>query len=332
MKKLLLALLLASLPARAAAIELALPIACDIGKDCFVQNYVDTAAASGYADFQCNRLSYDKHDGTDFRLKDYVQMKKGYDVLAAADGIVTAVRDGMEDINVLKIDRASIMKSGCGNAVIVSHTDGWQTMYCHMRKGSVAVKKGDGVKAGQKIGLVGLSGLTEFPHLHMSVKKDGVAIDPFTGKNMETACDSVEPVKPLWKKELAEKLTYIPSALLGMGFTTEKPEEESALEGKHNVGALSPEAPAVILWASVMGAQEGDTLLLQIFDTEGRTMQVYQKDFEKAQATFFAFTGKTNKNIGKWPEGIYRGKVMLLKKEGEVPTAVFSEEREIYVR
>ena len=74
-----------------------------------------------------------------------------------------------------------------------------------------------------------------------------MAIDPFTGKNMETACDSVEPVKPLWNKDGATKLAYIPSALLGMGFTTEKPEEESALEGKHNAGALSPGAHAIIL-------------------------------------------------------------------------------------
>lgn len=332
MKKILLALLIASLPTHAAAIELAVPIACDIGKDCFIQNYVDTAAASGYADFQCNHLSYDKHDGTDFRLKDYVQMKKGYAVMAAAGGIVTAVRDGMDDINVRKIDRESILKSGCGNAVIVSHVDGWQTMYCHMRKGSVSVKKGDPVKAGQKIGLVGLSGLTEFPHLHLSVKKDGVPVDPFTGKTMETACDSIEPTKSLWKKEDAAKLAYIPSALLGMGFTTSTPDEEAALEGKHGVGALSPESPAIILWASVMGAQKGDTLLLQIFDAEGRIMQTYQKDFEKPQATFFAFTGKTNKNISKWTEGIYKGKVMLLRKEGEVPKAVFSEEQEIYVR
>ena len=46
---------------------------------------------------------------------------------------------------------------------------------------AMAVKLGDTVVAGQRLGLVGLSGMTEFPHLHFEVAKGGAVVDPFLG-------------------------------------------------------------------------------------------------------------------------------------------------------
>jgi murein DD-endopeptidase MepM/ murein hydrolase activator NlpD len=50
-----------------------------------------------------------------------------------------------------------------------------------MANGSIAVKPGQQVKAGTPIGKVGLSGNTEYPHLHFMVRKDGAVVEPFCG-------------------------------------------------------------------------------------------------------------------------------------------------------
>ena len=48
-----------------------------------------------------------------------------------------------------------------------------------MANGSLQVKPGDLVRAGQPLGHVGLSGLTEYPHLHFTIRHQGKIADPF---------------------------------------------------------------------------------------------------------------------------------------------------------
>ena len=75
-------------------IELKLPIECEIGRSCFIQNYVDHDASPNARDYQCGTLTYDSHDGTDFRLPTLVAQRAGVNVLAVADGKVLRMRDG----------------------------------------------------------------------------------------------------------------------------------------------------------------------------------------------------------------------------------------------
>jgi hypothetical protein len=75
-----------------------------------VVNYVDTdAAPERFADFRCGRRTYDGHDGTDFAVRDQLAMEQGVKVLAAADGTVLRLRDGIRDGNATReeIDRRS---------------------------------------------------------------------------------------------------------------------------------------------------------------------------------------------------------------------------------
>ncbi|MBE6354369.1 M23 family metallopeptidase [Treponema sp.] len=65
-----------------------------------------------------------------------------------------------------------------GNYVIISHYDGYQTLYGHMSK--ISCKKGQSVTQDTKIGLVGNTGYSTGPHLHFSVYKNGKLIDPLT--------------------------------------------------------------------------------------------------------------------------------------------------------
>ena len=53
--------------------SLSLPVDCEIGKTCFVQNYVDHDPGPGKQDFQCRAMTYDGHEGTDFRVLSLVE-------------------------------------------------------------------------------------------------------------------------------------------------------------------------------------------------------------------------------------------------------------------
>ncbi len=65
-----------------------------------------------------------------------------------------------------------------GYYVIVTHYDGYQTLYAHMSK--IIAKKGDYVEQGAKIGLVGSTGQSTGPHLHFTVYKNGKLVNPLT--------------------------------------------------------------------------------------------------------------------------------------------------------
>ena len=65
-----------------------------------------------------------------------------------------------------------------GNYVIISHSNGYQTLYAHMQK--YTVKKGETVNQGQNIGYVGSTGYSTGPHLHFSVYKNSNLVSPLT--------------------------------------------------------------------------------------------------------------------------------------------------------
>src|SRR4051812_4032946 len=124
-----------AMTAAAGDLKLALPVACEIGRDCFVQNFFDHDPGPDRRDYACGRLSYDGHSGTDIRVADVPAMMRGVTVVAAAPGTVKGVRDGMDDINLAEIGRQALKGKDAGNGVVVDHGDGWETQYSHLRKG-----------------------------------------------------------------------------------------------------------------------------------------------------------------------------------------------------
>jgi murein DD-endopeptidase MepM/ murein hydrolase activator NlpD len=63
-----------------------------------------------------------------------------------------------------------------GNAVVLDHGHGFFTGYWHLQR--LDVQPGQQVVAGQKLGEVGSTGLSEGPHLHWEMRVNGVAVDP----------------------------------------------------------------------------------------------------------------------------------------------------------
>jgi hypothetical protein len=128
--------------------QLALPIDCVPGADCWVLRYVDHDPGPGVRDYMCGGVSGDGHNGTDIAIRDLAAMAAGVQVRAAAAGVVDALRDGMADTSVDEIGRAAVGGKECGNGIRLAHGGGWTTWYCHLRRGSL-IKQGDRVEAGQ---------------------------------------------------------------------------------------------------------------------------------------------------------------------------------------
>jgi murein DD-endopeptidase MepM/ murein hydrolase activator NlpD len=299
-------LLLAAAPA--AALELALPLACEPGASCWIPRYVDHDPGPGFRDYMCGRLGSDGHSGTDFAIRNLALMRAGVPVLAAAAGTVRGTRDGMADVSVETVGMAAIEGRNCGNGVVLAHEGGWETQYCHLRQGSVAVRTGDRVAAGQRLGLVGLSGETSYPHVHLSVRQDGREIDPFRGQGAAPACGP--GAAPLWSPAVAAKLPYLPLLLTDAGFAADRPAWEEVQEGGHAEAVLPADAPALVLWLEAFALEPGDLVSFRIAGPDGAEILAKRRSEAKGNLRAFRFAGR-RAPAGGWPRGRYVGTVTL---------------------
>jgi murein DD-endopeptidase MepM/ murein hydrolase activator NlpD len=118
----------------------------------------------------------------------------GGDVIAAADGTperryLHAVR-GLAGVlwTAFTFDPAAGFGSVAGNHVIIGHGDTCSA-YAHLAPGSVSVRRGQRVRAGEVIGRVGHTGNSTSPHLHFQLM-DGP--DPVTAAGLPCAFADVE--------------------------------------------------------------------------------------------------------------------------------------------
>ncbi len=300
-----------------------LPLNCTPGDTCFVQNYVDTDPSSNYRDYMCGLRSYDDHKGTDFRLANIKMMYEGTEVVAAAPGIVRAIRDGMQDVNIRNIDPSSIKGREAGNSVVIRHKNGWESQYSHLLKGSVSVKAGDRVETGQVLGLVGMSGNTEFPHLHFSVRYRGRTIDPFTGEVVGSGC-GISTENSLWDEITRKQLVYLSSGVLSGGFTDAYPDVRPYYENITNKTSLSANQKLIIFWIHIFGVQSGDKEELRIIDPDGNVIaeKIQTSRFNLAQE--FKVLGKETDNTN-WMPGIYQGNFKLYRTQDDQTTEIISK-------
>jgi len=86
--------------------------------------------------------------------------KTGTPIYATADGVVQSTSRG----------------SDLGKLITINHGYGYKTRYGHLSK--IEVKRGQKVRRGDLIGLMGSTGYSTGPHLHYEVRKDGKAVNP----------------------------------------------------------------------------------------------------------------------------------------------------------
>lgn len=306
---------LAGLTARPSPFPLALPIACNPGVDCWVINHVDLDAGPGRRDYRCGQMSYDGHKGTDIALANLARLADNVAVLAAAPGKVVGARDGMADVSIADAGREAIKDKECGNGVRIEHAGGWVTQYCHMKRGSIAVRDGVTVEAGHRLGAVGLSGLTEFPHVHIGVWKDGEVVDPFRGIDGGPECG--RGAVPLWGAEARRQLVDHAPVLLDAGFATASIDKAAAESGTAARTAAGTDAAVLVVWMRGAGIEPGDRLTTTIAGPSGAELFANTQTADRAWITWFRLGGKKRPATG-WPPGTYTGRVVL-ERDGRPP-------------
>ena len=94
---------------------------------------------------------------------------KGLDIAAPKGTPIKAAAAG-------KVTYSGNASDGYGNYVVISHGNGVQTVYAHCSK--LLVKKGQQVSQGELIAKVGSTGNSTGNHLHLEVRKNGIAYNP----------------------------------------------------------------------------------------------------------------------------------------------------------
>lgn len=109
------------------------------------------------------------HTGMDFTAA------RGTEVYATADGVVEEIEK---------------KRWGYGKSVIINHGYGYKTRYAHLKE--FKVKKGQKVKRGELIGLVGSTGKSTGPHLHYEVVVNGEKVNPIGYYHSDLSAEEYE--------------------------------------------------------------------------------------------------------------------------------------------
>ena len=298
----------------------ALPLDCKFGETCFIQQYFDHDPSGGMKDYRCGTMTYDGHDGVDLRIPTMEAQQRGVSVLAAAPGVVKAVRDGIADVNVRAAGFASVKGHECGNGVFIEHEGGWSTMYCHMAKGSVRVHDGEHVDAGTPLGRVGLSGQTEFPHLHFGVAHNGTMVDPFASG----ASDACTSTHSLWSNTAAAALVYHSPTVINFGFADKTLSMADVESGRASEMPPTTDSPALVAFVRAIGLKAKDVQSFTLRGPDGQVIaQTEVPPLEGNMAERFMYVGK-RKSAAAWPRGTYEAEFEIRRDGGTALSRKFS--------
>jgi hypothetical protein len=186
---------------------------------------------------------------------------------------------------------------------VLRHEDGWETQYCHMRAGSIAVQSGQQVQAGDVLGQVGMSGRAEFPHLHLSVRKDGAVVDPFDPDGTITCGDA--DTDTLW----STLPPYRAGGIISIGMGAAVPEFD-AIRANTVPQPLS-DSDALVIYAFLFGTRTDDVIRLSLNGPDG-VLVTRDIVLERPQAQSFRAIGKKRRGA-RWPDGAYDGTAALIR-------------------
>jgi hypothetical protein len=93
----------------------------------------------------------------------------GDPIHSATRGRVVRVQDGLPDQTPGSLPPNATVQMAGGNYVVVRVDRGHFAFYAHMQPGSIRVERGDRVRTGQVLGLLGNSGNTDAAHLHFHI-------------------------------------------------------------------------------------------------------------------------------------------------------------------
>ncbi len=224
-----------------------IPIEGEYKNDFIIVNYVDWGIDGSLSDYNCGNKTYAGHQGTDFIIRNFASMDTGVFVLAAADGVVTYIQDGIFDR-----EKESVVEKGFGNYIAIRHDNGFYTYYAHLAKHSINVQPGDTVNTGDRIALVGSSGNSSDPHLHFELWFDSLfVVDPFAG-----ICGNLES---LWLEKVDYDTTF---NIWTSGLTNFIPWLDTLREEPVKQNHFLTEDDAIAYWSILYGIRKGDDLTI----------------------------------------------------------------------
>jgi murein DD-endopeptidase MepM/ murein hydrolase activator NlpD len=191
--------------------------------------------------------------------------------------------------------------------LVIDHGKGWESQYCHLAKASLRASPGDAVVAGQPIGQIGMSGASEFPHLHLTIRHRGKVVDPFAASLNAGDCDPLATkarADNLWEPSARAALSYRAGTILNAGFTVGPIDMRMIEDG--TVPAVDHGAPALVAYVRSIGLQAGDVLALTLIGPDG-TMLAERREspLVQARAQSLIFAGRKRPSNG-WAPGPYR--------------------------
>ena len=273
-------------------IALGLPVNCRFGDECFVQQMPDMDPSSqGVVDPMCGKASYEGHDGWDIRLRSLKDIGRAA-VLSVADGTVLRARDGVAD-RIFDRSQDSNLLGGkeCGNGVVIEHANGLVSQYCHMKQGSVAVHPGTRVGKGERLGLIGASGLAEFPHLHLSIRRDGATVEPLTGRPLRQGAEACgDTTDGMFEPSVARLLSKWPTAIMDLGLARAPPELPKLV--REGAPPLVKPSEPIVVWVWAINVEQDSFFKIQLLSPD-RTpiMDVQTRALEGRKANYLAYVG-----------------------------------------
>ncbi|HSA07448.1 MAG TPA: M23 family metallopeptidase [Candidatus Gastranaerophilales bacterium] len=297
-------------------IELKFPLSCQLEENCWIVNYPDIELSDNIADYMRGKIAYNNNKGVDIAVQTLLDVKNGAPVLSAQDGTVIFTRNNIDDNFPLEIKKEQKSASFCGNSVVIEHNNGWKTVYCHLKKGSVKVKPGDFVNGGDKIAEVGFSGKTEFPHLYFAVLYDGKYFDPFSGYKLSEDGEK-KNYKPFWSPFVQKKLIYRNVIVTNIGISSEEPTPENVKNGKYENIEIFNDAPIIYLWISGFHFNKGDLIKISLKNPD---QQKIVDDFSQVKSDNMEqlFSFKKLKTGDSWKSGVYSGKYEIARPGSKV--------------
>jgi hypothetical protein len=293
-----------------------LPLACPQGSICAIQQFVDLDPGPGARDPWCGTKTYDGHKGTDFRVLSMQDVARGVEVVAMADGVVKASRDGMADRLVSSDEeRKAVNSRECGNGLVLDHGSGLETQYCHMREDSLRLAPGTKVRKGDVLGFVGASGLAQFPHVHVTLRRDGKVTDPFTGLSVGQACTASGTASGGEARSWldAEAMAALGDAdlptVLSAGFA-DRPVSDKDLVQSGVPPPPDRHSQALVGYIWAINLAKADRFTLRI-EKDGRPFsELMSEPLDRSKAVYVAYSGKK----GAPAAGHYRLEAAILRQ------------------
>jgi hypothetical protein len=278
-----------------------------VWQDLVINNHVDLGSGGVPLDFDCTSRTYVGHRGHDADIVGFREQQIGVPIFAALDGVVVATHDGEADMNTQALGQPA-------NYVILSHGNGQNSWYWHLKSGSVAVSVGQAVLAGTQVGLTGSSGSSTWPHLHLESQVDGVAYEPSAGPCRPGPSYWVNQV-PVRQSTFVKAFTFANGPFSG---TAAYPWDQVVHTGTYLLGTAATYFRMSIANWPVGGAyrvtytRPNGTIALDLSDV------LFPEGFRNGWLWFWMNPGGGLNMVGTWTARFYVNNVLVVTAPFEV--------------